>query len=78
MGIVYARFGALLGPDGALYAYSDDAYLVFDLVNMSIALATAPAIYMKVGLRIGWGTSKTELILPPQCDLDAFLQQLDS
>jgi len=45
---------------------------------MSIALAAALAIYMKVGLRIGWGPGKTKLILPPQCDPDAFMQQLDS
>ncbi len=52
-------------------------YLVSDQVNMSIALVVAHAIYMKVGLRIGWGLGKTELILPPQCDPNAFLQQLD-
>ncbi len=45
---VYARLGALLGPDGALYTYSDDVYLLSDPVSMSIALADAPAIYKKV------------------------------
>jgi hypothetical protein len=44
MSPVYAKLGALLGPDVALYAYSDDIYLVFDPVNMSIALAVALAI----------------------------------
>jgi hypothetical protein len=74
---VYARLVALLGPNGALCTYSDDAYLVSDPATMSILLAVAPSIYRKVGLRIDWGPNKTELILPLQCDTEAFLQQLD-
>ena len=74
---VYARLGAILGPDGTLYAYYDDVYLVSDPVNMFITQVVAPAIYKIVGLRIGWGPGKTELILPPRCDPYAFLQQLD-
>jgi hypothetical protein len=50
---VYSRLGVILGPEGALYAYSDDAYLLVDPVNMVVALSAAPAIYKKVGLRIG-------------------------
>ncbi len=64
--IVYERLSALLVLDGALYAYSDDVYIVYDSANMSIVLAAALAIYKKVGLRIGWGPGKTELILPPR------------
>ena len=56
---VYSRLGALLGPDGALYAYSDDVYLLADPINMYVALFAAPSIYKKVGLRIGWGPGKT-------------------
>jgi len=78
MSPVYASLGALLGIDGALYAYSDDVYLVSDPVNMPIALGDAPAISKRVGLRIGWVPCKTQLILPPRCDSDAFLQQLDA
>ncbi len=51
---VYSRLGALLGPDGALYAYYDDVYLIADPANMAVALSVAPTIYKKVGLRIGW------------------------
>ena len=51
----YVRLSALLGPNGALYAYSDDVYLVSDPVNIFIALAIELAIYKRVGLRIGWG-----------------------
>jgi hypothetical protein len=51
---VNERLGKLLGPAGTLYAYSDDVYLVSDPANVSIALATAPAIYKKVELHIGW------------------------
>ncbi len=50
---VYARLQALLGPEGALYAYSDDVYLISDPIGMANALANAPMIYLKVGLRIG-------------------------
>jgi hypothetical protein len=46
---VYARLGALLGPDGVICAYSGDVYLVSDpAVNMSIALVFAPAINRKI------------------------------
>jgi len=65
---VYTRLGALLGPEGDLYAYSDDVYLVDDLASMAVALLASPTIYKRVGLRIGWGPRKTELILP--LDLD--------
>jgi hypothetical protein len=56
-----------------MYAYSDDVYLVAAPVNISIALADAPAIYKRLGLRIGWVSSKTELILLPRCDPNVFL-----
>jgi hypothetical protein len=71
---IYERLGALLGLDGALYAYSDNIYLVADPGNMSAALAAAPSFYRKVGLRIGCGLGKTELILPSQSDPGSFLQ----
>ena len=73
MAPVYARIGSLLGPDGALYAYLDDVYLLADHVHMAIALIAAPSIYKRVGLRIGWGPGKTELILPSDVDSDSFL-----
>jgi hypothetical protein len=73
MAPVYARIGSLFGPDGALHAYSDDGYLLADPVHMAIALDAAPSIYKKVGLRIGWGPCKTEMILPPDVDSDSFL-----
>jgi len=67
------RLGALLGPNDAMFAYSDDVYLDSDPANMSIALAAAPAIYMKMGLRIGGRPGKTELILPLDWDPETFL-----
>ena len=54
-----------------------EVYLTSDRDNMSPALAAAPALYCKVGLRIGWGPGKTELILPSHCDPKAFLQRFD-
>jgi hypothetical protein len=50
---IYSKLGALLGPNGALYAYSDDVYLLANPINMFVALIAAPSIYKKVGLRIG-------------------------
>ena len=44
---------------------------------MSAALAAAPALYRKMGLRIGWDLGKMELILPSRCDSEAFLKRLD-
>ena len=78
MGPVYARLSALLGPGGALYAYSDDVYLAPDPVKMSLARAAAPSIYNKVWLSIGGGLGKIELILRPDCDPDDFLSRLGS
>ena len=70
---VYARLHELLGPNGALYAYSDVTYLITDPINMARTLAAALSMYGIVGLRIGWGPSQTELILPPEYDPRAFL-----
>jgi hypothetical protein len=63
MRLVYARLVALLDHNGAMYAYSDDGCFVSDPDNTYVALVGAPSIYRKVGLRIGWGLSKTELVL---------------
>ncbi len=43
---------------------------------MAVALSTAPSIYKKVGLRIGWGPGKTELILPTDVHCETFLSLL--
>jgi hypothetical protein len=48
-------------------------YMVLDLVNIAKALSTAPRICKKVGIHIGWGPGKTELILPPDFNLEGFL-----
>ena len=47
MRLVYVSLAALLGPDGALYAYYEDVNLVSDPNYMSAALAAAPSIYRK-------------------------------
>ena len=43
--MVYVMLAALLGPDGALYAYPYDVYLVSDPVHMVTALLAAPSMY---------------------------------
>jgi hypothetical protein len=44
----------------------------------SVAVIVALAIYMRAKVRIGLGPGKTELILPPRCDPQAVLHQLDA
>jgi len=58
---VYTRLASLLGTDGALYAYSDDVYSVFDPDNMSMSLAAAIVLYKKFGLQICGGQAKRSL-----------------
>jgi hypothetical protein len=78
----YARLGVLLGPDGALYAYSDDIYLLSDQARMSATMATvltaSPTIYRKVGLRFGWRPRKMELILPAYYDPESFFTCMET
>jgi len=75
---VYARLQALLGPDGALYSYSEDLYLISDPIGMAKALAASPTICTKPGLRIGWGPGKTELKPTSGCDPGIFMPHLEA
>jgi hypothetical protein len=59
-----------------MYAYFDDVYLAPDPVKMSLARAASPSIFNKVGLGIGGGLGKIELILSPGFDPDDFLSRL--
>jgi len=61
---VYARLRDAVGEEGVLYTYCDDFYLLALAEHMATALHEAPEIFGKVGLRIGYGPGKTELILP--------------
>ena len=47
-----------------MYTYSDDSYILAPKENMAVVLEQAPVIFGKVGLRLGYGPGKTELILP--------------
>jgi len=66
-----------LGPDGMLVAYSDDVYLHGPPVCDAVAITATPALYKKVGLRIGWGPAKSELALPPCVDLETLVPPRD-
>ena len=57
-----------LGPEGMLVAFSDDVYLHGPPMNVAAMISAAPALYKKIGLRIGWGPAKSELALPPDVD----------
>jgi hypothetical protein len=52
---VYARFRAVMGEEGALYAYCDESYLIAKPGKMTEVMARAPRIYGKAGLKIGYG-----------------------
>jgi hypothetical protein len=69
---VYMRMRAILGDQGTLYAYCDDSYLVAEPDKTAEVLAQAPAIFGKVGLKIGYGLGKIELILPRGYDIRDF------
>jgi len=64
---IYARLRDAVGEEGVLYTYCDDSYLLAPVEQMATVLHKAPKIFGKVGLRIGYGPGKTELILPREC-----------
>jgi hypothetical protein len=70
--------GTTIGEEGAIYACFDDSHLIAAPENMAKVLAQAPSIFGKVGLRIGLGPWKTELILPEGYDKCAFPYPLDN
>jgi hypothetical protein len=37
-------------------------------VKVALTLSVAPDLYIMVGMQLGWGPTKTELILPGTCD----------
>ncbi len=45
---------------------------------MVIALAAASYIYIKVGLRIGWGPGQTDLVLLANCEPNALIAGLST
>ncbi len=59
------------------YTYCDDSYLLAPTEQMATALHLAPCIFAKVGLRLGYGPGKTELILPKGCSMQDFPLPLD-
>ena len=65
---IYNKLKDWLGPERRLVAFSDDVYLHGPPVNVAATISAAPALYKKVGLRIGWGPAKSELALPPNGD----------
>ncbi len=69
----YRRLAATLRSEGALYSYSDDAYILVEPNHSIVTLLASPTLYNKVGLRLGWGPGKTELVLPFGFDTKAFI-----
>ncbi len=74
---VYARLREAVGEEGVLYTYSDDSYILAPKENMAVVFQVARVIFGKVGLRLGYGPGKTELILPKNCTRDEFPYPLD-
>jgi hypothetical protein len=77
MASVYARLRAEVGEEGVLYTYCDDSYILAPVEKMAKVLHQAPDIFGKVGLRVGYGPRKTELIIPKACPRKAFPYPLD-
>ena len=65
---VYDALRNALGFEGFLFSYADDVYMGGTPVQVADALTAAHGIYASVGLSIGWGPKKTELVLPTDCD----------
>ncbi len=68
---VYASLRTAVGEEGVLYTYYDE------VEQMAIALHHAPGIFKKVGLGLGYGPGKTELMLPGGCAREDFPFPLD-
>jgi hypothetical protein len=77
MAPIYARLRAAVGEEGVLYTYCDESYILAPVEKMAEVLHHAPGIFGKVGLSIGYGPGKTELILPKDCPREAFPYPLD-
>jgi hypothetical protein len=74
---IYARLRAAIGEEGVLYTYCDDSYLLAPSERMATVLHHAPCIFAKVGLRIGYGPGKPEIVLPKGCSRHDFPFPLD-
>jgi len=77
MAPVYERLRAAVGEGGVVYACCEDSYIIVPVEQMAQVLHQAPRIFGKVGLRIGYGPGKTELILPKDYSREDFPYPLD-
>jgi hypothetical protein len=75
---VCARLRAVLGEEGTLFNYCDDSYLLAEPNKMAEVLEQALRIFGRVGLCIGFGPRKSELILPKYYDMKRFPYPHDS
>ena len=73
MAPIYLSLKNELGPKGMLLAYSDDVYLHGPPVKVAAPITSAPPLYTKVGLRIGWGPAKSELVIPSGVDPESLI-----
>ena len=73
----YARLRKVVGDEVFLYTYCDDSYLLAPVEQMATMLHHALGIFNKVGMRIGSGLGKTEMILPEGCSRQDFPFPLD-
>jgi hypothetical protein len=74
---VYSRLRAVMGEQGALYAYCDNSYIVVEPETLATVLAQAQIFFEKASMKIGYDPGKTELILPRGYDRDTFPYSLD-
>jgi hypothetical protein len=62
---IYDALLVILDPKGFLSSFADDIYMGGAPMSVLLALTTAPTLYEVLGLLLGWGPKKTELVLPP-------------
>jgi hypothetical protein len=67
---VYDALMVILDPEGFLFSYASDVYMSGTPMSVALALDVASDLYGMIGLHLGWGPKKTELILSPGCDPD--------
>jgi hypothetical protein len=75
---VYDALLSQLGPQGFLFSFADDVYMDGVCTSVARALNQASSLYAMIGLQLGWGPKKTEIVLPPSCDSNELLLPRDT
>ncbi len=75
---VYDALLSQLGSHDFLFSFADDVYMGGVPTSVARVLTQASTLYAMVGLQLGWGPKKPELVPPPSCDPDELLLARDT